>query len=281
MITIRLMGGLGNQLFQVVAMWRLQRVLGRAARCDNSLYTDPDDGSDTKRELEVSALLQKSDYTSMQPSLAQLAYSRHNPRRFVERGPEDDLISRLPRRFCWVQGYFQRTNYVLSVPDMLTDRLLPILDTIEPSPGIEGAIGIHIRLGDYYSSPATRVHHGVADASYFSESLKGIGRERPDTPVAVFTDSPEIVKTRYLPSLPDSTRLITRRTAWETLQDLSSCAAIVMSNSSLSWWAATIATVVRGKDVPVVKPVPWFAKTSPADHLLMVPGWVERSRILA
>jgi hypothetical protein len=272
------MGGLGNQLSQVAASWYLQRRRGLSVRCDASWYSSVRTEGDAARSLEVLPILPESEYVSIPRWRAQLIYSRRNPRCFIEKAMDDDVLSRLSVQSAWVQGYFQNAKYPLSTRDRLVDRILPLLDGIVPSSGIEQAIGVHIRLGDYYTNPVTRAHHGITAPAYFAGVIEEIFGDGSNPNVAVFTDSPAIVKEQYLRHLSAEVQVISSRTAWETLRDLSSCAGIVMSNSSLSWWAAVVASVLRGRDVRIVKPVPWFARVTAADQLLMVPGWIERSR---
>jgi hypothetical protein len=274
------MGGLGNQLFQVAASWHLQMTRDLSTRCDVSWYSGARPDGDAARELEILPLLLDDERVLIHPVLARMFYSHRNPRCFIEKGLEDDVVGRMTVPSGWVQGYFQKAEYALSVQDRLIERLLPVLDRISPSPGVEGALGVHIRLGDYFANPATRSHHGVTEPGYFERAIKETVDSGFNAPIVVFTDSPEVVKSQYLPRLPDGVQVIHARTAWETLRDLSACAGIVMSNSSLSWWSAVVASALRDRDVMVIKPVPWFAKPTAADQLLMVPGWTERLRFV-
>jgi hypothetical protein len=125
-----------------------------------------------------------------------------------------------------------------------------------------------------------RRYFGVSDPT----DLMARARERAHAlgglPVRVFTDSPDEF-TRLVPgALGDGVALSAATDAWGVLAELSQSRAIVMANSSLSWWAAFIATMIRGDSVPVDMPRPWYAQESGADEVLPVAGWTPFARRL-
>jgi len=276
--TIRLMGGLGNQLFQVAGGLHLTATTGVRSRFDRSWFDDAHRGGDTTRSFETDVVLRPAERSALPRWKSRLAYAGHNPLHFTQPDANDMTIDHLPPRIRWLRGYFQRAEYPLSVIDQLASRLLPVLDSSSTADDAAGAIGLHIRLGDYLSQPHTQDFHGVTPPEYFVEALRSL-RTTPDTELLVFTDSPDIVERDYLPHLQGHARIAPTRPAWETLNDLSRCAAIVMSNSSLSWWSAFVATELRRERTRVIKPVPWFARPSLADTALSIEGWVDLPRI--
>lgn len=272
MITVRLMGGLGNQIFQLTAMMFL-RSIGRASCCDSSYFQTQDLGGVTPRSVEIDRLLRAGELRRLPKRVAAVVYSPRSPRAFRERGADDDLLARLPSRFAWTMGYFQDAKYPIRMRDELAERLLPALDAFTPGAGPTAAIGMHVRLGDYVTSANTRGHHGVTGVEYFVNALSELPSGLAGLPVHVFTDSPDLFRAEYQRYVPGDVQTSDSVGSWESLAGLSSCSAIVMSNSSFSWWASFIATNLRGRAVPVVMPTPWFALESAADQLLRVDGW--------
>jgi hypothetical protein len=277
MKTIRLMGGLGNQLFQLAAGIYLRRRHDTLAQFDLSWFVEGRAAGDTRREFELAPLLRPTEMVTLDPRVARLAYSSRNPLLFTQTGTPHDVLGGVRRKHRWIQGYFQESRYPLAVRAELRAALLPHLSSLKPLAEADSAVGVHVRLGDYYSDDRTRSHHGVIGPEYFARALGSL--PVPVHPkVLLFTDSPDIVEREYLSRMDVKAEVVHARSAWETMVDLSACQAIVMSNSSLSWWAAFVATALEGRHVPVVKPAPWFAQSSAADRLLEVDGWAELSR---
>lgn len=278
MITIRLMGGLGNQLFQVAAAAYLTKVRSIPARCDTSWFSARLPSGDTPRSLEVSTLLRGKERCHYSAIVSRVVYSTRNPRLLRETGPQDDIIGNVPWMRAWLLGYYQRATYPLAVQDELAERLLPILDAGEPADRSD-AIGVHIRLGDYHTNATTRAHHGLSKPEYFALAIERVQREFGGSRIIVFSDSPDVLASDYARHLPTSVELSTADSAWDSLRELSQCGAIIMSNSSLSWWAAFAATVLRHREVVVIKPSPWFSVASSIDHALAITGWIEMRRL--
>lgn len=278
-VIVRLTGGLGNQLFQFAAGCYLRSHEG-LVEFDDSWYRDPGRGGATPREFELGAMLSEAGFERHRPRMARLQYHRLNPTTLFEDESSSRALDDLAPRIRSLQGYFQVARYALDVRAELATRLLPLLDAIQPVDGLDSAVGVHVRLGDYATDPATSAYHGRTTPAYFGAALRVARTDASNASVAVFTDSPEIARREgFLDQLGSGTTVVRDRTAWETLADLSSCRAIVMSNSSLSWWAAFVATVLRSRDIAVVYPLPWLAKPSAADSALPLSGWTPMSRL--
>lgn len=274
---VRLMGGLGNQLFQVAAGCYVARVHGRRVRYETSWYAG-DSGSDTPRDLEVAAILRDGEHVRLPAPAARVAYSTRNPFLRRQSAAEDDVLAAAGSGTRCLEGYFQRAAYPLAVRDDLAARILPVLAGIAPLSSTHGALGLHIRLGDYHANAATRAHHGVTGVSYYRTAVEELTRRHDYSRLVVITDTPQVAAREYLPHLPLPAEIIAGRSAWETLADLAGCAGLVMANSSLSWWAGFVATALQRRNAVVVKPAPWFGAPSPSDRLLSIDGWLERDR---
>jgi hypothetical protein len=216
----------------------------------------------------------------MPAGIAKVAYSPKNPRALREQGSGDDLLVQLPGRWVWAMGYYQLAKYPILMRDEISQRILPFLDALQTDARQTDVIGIHVRLGDYVTSQTTQAHHGVTNAAYFAEAVAKLRERVGDLPIRVFTDSPEAFKSAYLEALAGDVEISEAAGSWDALNQISSCSAIVMSNSSFSWWAAFIATVLRGAPIPVVMPTPWYAADSAADKHLSVDGWQQMRRLI-
>jgi Glycosyl transferase family 11 len=277
---VRLTGGLGNQLFQVAAALYLKETTRSSVRCDASWY---DLAADGHRVLEVARILRDDELVRIPVPLARALYWRHN-RRFrrwrliavYQSGPDDDLVERRPRWPAVLDGYFQRSKYPLATQDELRKRLKSAVDA-EPA----AAVGVHVRMGDYVDRPFVRNRLGLTAPSFFAEAIALARAEVGPLPVRVFTDSPELLDAHLGDALPKDAEIAKAGDAWTALGEMSRCRALVMSNSSLSWWAAFVGSVLDGREMHVVMPKPWWATPTSADVELRLPGWhqIEREMV--
>src|SRR3712207_1426667 len=125
MTTIRLLGGLGNQLFQIAAGQWLTDVRHQRVRWDTSWFS-AGRGADTVRHFEVGQLLEHREQRRVPTAAARLIYSSRNPLHVREHGPEVELLDRVGPH-SWLEGYFQRYRYADECIDGLRGRLLPVL----------------------------------------------------------------------------------------------------------------------------------------------------------
>jgi hypothetical protein len=193
----------------------------------------------------------------------------------VEAGPGDEVLGRLRHRWTWTYAYLQRAQYPLAVRDELASRLRRAFARLPDAaaPAAVPAVAVHMRLGDYATDPLATRMMGLTHAGYFRDAIPRVRAVVGDLPIRVFTDSPELCRTTYLDGLPGAIEMSSAEGPWDALREMSACAAIVMSNSTLSWWAAFVATVIERRPIPVVMPQPWFAEPTPADDLLWLPEW--------
>jgi hypothetical protein len=165
-------------------------------------------------------------------------------------------------------GYFQ--NYEVSshmvtkmdslVPNQLSAHLIAYATSLES----EKAIGMHVRRGDYVGHPT----FGLLSKDYFKNVLLSIGDI--DRPIIIFSDSKVVVSDFFPEHLIHLGKVCPDKfSASEVLYLMSRCSDLILSNSSLSWWAGFIAQV-RGSTV--VAPSPWFNKEIQSADFL-VPKW--------
>jgi hypothetical protein len=173
-------------------------------------------------------------------------------------------------------GYFQ--NYEISrqletkldslAPNNLSASLITQATFLES----EKAVGIHVRRGDYVGHPT----FGLLSNDYFKNILLSIGGI--DRPIIIFSDS-KVAVSDFLPEhmihsgqvCPDIF------SASEVLYLMSKCTDLILSNSSLSWWAGFIA---QAQGSTVVAPSPWFKKEIQSADF-HVPSWrLSKSKFL-
>ena len=128
---------------------------------------------------------------------------------------------------------------------------------------------MHIRRGDYLSVPRNKKYFGVLANEYF---LSSINRFSENTHFIAFSDSD--LESELLDAIPPRAHLTFANSdlnPWDLLQRMSSMDGIVISNSSLSWWAARIGMEMT-QGFRVVCPKIWF-KQIPASQNLILEQW--------
>lgn len=269
---VSLMGGLGNQLFQLAcAEWLRSRhgfsvaveasQLGRKASADTlrSLEVEPRDfGFEVRRVPEVLWRVP----ARLRRAVCQEVVS-----------PWDLPAVNGGRRFEIIRGYFQSASLLSQVNEEFIPKLQGLL-----SPRDEGGfVAVHVRLGDY-TRPETARFHGVTSPEWLLQRAHEMSRATGLSRILVFSDSPELVKRMCPTHLLTGVEFDRSQSPLDVLAVMSKASGFVMSNSSLSWWGAYLSSL-RSSSNRVVFPVPWLSQASPADRELLVPGWEVAQRV--
>lgn len=272
-ITVRLTGGLGNQMFEYAT--------GRAMalRTGSELLLDPTPivypgRHETPRSVVIDAfniagsiqpptdspLRRLFAYSPVATRLSDLLPGRLLADRHPLTLDQRILSAHAPATLA---GYWQREEYFTSVADVIradfTLAAAPSPSWSEMARTIGGGdtVGVHIRRGDYVTNARANAHHGLAGAEYVHaawDMLGLAGRAR----CFVFSDDPEWCRTN-LAFLPDCTFVDGFRD-YEELVLLSRCHHKIIANSSFSWWAAWLGEPGGGT---VVAPRAWLQNATP------------------
>jgi hypothetical protein len=275
-------GGLGNQLFNVVAVlsvavargWDVTVDLGYAAHADasgqhpiQSILPTSLNGSRIailRDRLESTTKLRsfRRGLSRRVPALAP-ALRAHMPSDLGY-----DATLRYARAGTRVYGFYQTFKYAAQLD---TNELMGCLhlhhrstefDLLQSEMMRERPIVLHVRRGDYSLSQ----DFGLLGSKYYREALEQLRSRSGSRPVWVFSDDP-VAASKHVPT---ADRVIGPELgSAETLFLMASGSGIGIANSSLSWWAAWLA----GPTTPVVAPDPWFAHIAMNTEELLPPMW--------
>lgn len=288
-VTIRLVGGLGNQMFQYATARAVALRLGVPLRLDLSWFgTEDPNRSYALGPLRIDASVARAgmlDTLRMQVGRRLAARLRplpislgHALGYFAERSFRyDDRVMRL-RAPVFMEGYYQSACYFMDARDRLLTELgvreapaattAACLDAIRSS----DAICLHVRRGDYVSNPAAQAMHGTCSLDYYARGIE-LASAGLRTPHAfIFSDDPVWVRANLRLGIPSTVVDIHGPDqAHEDLRLMSACRRFVIANSSLSWWGAWLAPE---EDKIVVAPSRWFARDDVDTRDLIPPTWV-------
>jgi hypothetical protein len=270
-VTVRLRGGLGNQLFQYFA----GRLVATAS--DLPLHLDTSEVSLTHDAVGVRALSHgATEVRIWRPT------SGHVPAmdlRWIERrwgmsrglsylttvrevleATEADRAKRLV-----VDGFFSSRLIADEVRARGMDLSIELrkpstwFRSMEEAASETRPVMVHLRRGDYRSHP----HWGLLDASYYRAALSALGSLGSGA-VWVFSDEPEAA--REVMSFMNPSHLVVIEApedspAAESLLLMASGSALVAANSTMSWWAGQLT------EAPTAVPVPFHPSDPTAETL--------------
>jgi len=301
-ITVSLIGGLGNQMFQYAAGKALAVRHGVPLELDLSGFRNyalrsflldrlsvPEaglaraseaNGEKTPRHFTRSLWKQRVDRALARAGLPKLAAHAgqyrephfHYDPAFETLGPKTSLF-----------GYFQSERYFSPIAEILRKYFSPreplgtdSADTLRWIERCPLPVSVHIRRGDYLK-PGTAEFHGILGEPYYREALGHIEARLGETAeFFVFSDDPAAAE-QVLNFMPASRLTHVRgdpERPWEDMALMARCQHHVIANSSFSWWGAWLNC---SPDKIVVAPRNWFApaevkKVKTAD--LYPSGWV-------
>jgi Glycosyl transferase family 11 len=294
MIIVKLMGGLGNQMFQYSFGRRMAEKKGVQLKLDLSLLRDRSPRPDfTYRDYELNifnikeAIAKEEEikkYTAPKPKnlLPRIFY------KIKKRFSSQDLVKEKYYHFdnsvfdvscnSYLEGYWQSEKYFIDIQEIIREefqfRDLPIGNIAELQNKIKSlnSVSIHIRRGDYVSNKATNAYHGVCSLEYYHKAITFL-LDKLDAPhFFIFSDEIEWAKENLIIESPHSFVENDKQVpAYEDMRLMGSCNHHIIANSSFSWWAAWLND---NKNKIVIAPKDWFADTEKNTKDLVPESWI-------
>ena len=273
--SIRLMGGLGNQLFIYAFGRHLEVVHGHKILFESSNH--PKWGENHGLTLSGRGLDIRPDLgarRNLASSLTKLC-SRGQRHRFAESGFTESACE-VPFG-ANVVGYFQSWRYagILKHLGIQVEQTLregpPSSWFLEQSSLARSSrpVVIHGRRGDYRKVPHLM---GLVGDDYYRKAIQVALRKAGEQEIWVFSDEPEWA-TSYFGSLVDNAVIVKpprESDPAESLVLMSLGRAHVISNSSFAWWGAFMSP----NSTLVVAPEPWL-KGYPTPQDLLPEPWLK------
>lgn len=287
MITSRIMGGIGNQLFQYAAGFALASRHGVPLQLDRSWFGDREDRIYRLDVFSISArvasdqALREAGIRYPGPLLRGLARFRlgrlAEPRGYIrEPGfPYWPGFLALRDGTC-LSGYWQSERYFANVADAIRRefalRDVPDAENRRTLDAIRGceAVAIHVRRGDYVASVRTGSYHGVAALEYYQAAVARMLSTARDPVFFVFSDDSAWVEANLRVAAP--TVYVTHNGGprdYEDLRLMSACRHHIIANSTFSWWGAWLAEAPGQR---VIAPRQWF-RSGPDTRDLIPARW--------
>jgi hypothetical protein len=291
MIVAKLMGGMGNQMFQYAMARALslkqqaslkldtQFLLDRTSpRPENFVYRDYDLDIfnlevDFATEADVSSLKKRIHSSKWVDRLVRKILIQQ-PSYYTERHfhfDPDVLELNAP---VYLEGYWQSEKYFANYAAQIRQdfqfkepiqaHALPILQAIQK----DTSICVNVRRGDFVTNPV----HGTMGASYYQKAaahLEGLGINGT---YYVFSDDIEWCQEnmQYLKGAEFVGHTYAGPKFRDYLELMRSCKHFIIPNSSFGWWAAWLSEHPQKQ---VIAPQKWFGAGKADTRDIFPMGW--------
>jgi len=290
MIAVRLIGGLGNQMFQYATGRALSVRHGVPFYLDRAAFETYTlhhyalhHLSITAHELprrlyySVSCRFSPLRMRQVQSALARRLSFQRLPQIVNEKGCHFDATLPENKPPIYLSGYWQSEKYFAAIADVIrrdfTIRTPPSPRTSELLQVIQKAdsISMHLRRKDYVEHQLTNQVHGVCSQAYYAAAIQKMVAMTTKPHVFVFSDDPAWCREHV--RLPCPSTFVDHNTAHTNYDDLrlmSACKHNIIANSSFSWWGAWL-NPNPGKIV--IAPARWYAHQDWVREDLLPADW--------
>jgi len=258
MNTVRICGGVGNQLFQY-AFGKFQEFLGISVDYDISWYNKPQVPPRLFRLCKYKIDLDKK-----------LITSKVYKRTILEKGFNSKSIIDIGYKYS---GYWQSSFYHTNIFPVLkkeyqvkenfyTKEFLDLKRKITQS----NSVSLHVRRGDYLG----KNNQYVLPLEYYINALKILSLLKGNYVVFVFSDDIAWCK-EYFPNF-----YFVQLDDYLELELMSCCKHNIIANSTFSWWAAYLN---NNSNKIVIAPKKWVARKKDQDLIdrkrLILHDWIK------
>lgn len=283
MITVMLMGGLGNQMFQFAAGFNLASKLNSKLQLNTNLLESP-------RNINERTVLRKYDleiFDLPKCSLSNKPINNYFLKRQINKllpyGKKsylvekhfhyDPSINSLRNKNLIMEGYWQSPKYFedtkeeiklifrLSEGDLIQDSKL-ILDEIKNS----NSICLNVRRGDFVNDPLL----GTMPLEYYRKAINYFQNKYENTKFFIFSDDIEWCENNF--KFLMNKRIVGHEHKGYKFKNylilMKLCKHFIIPNSTFAWWSAFLAEF---EEKEVIVPEKWF-KSPYLNSKDLIPG---------
>jgi hypothetical protein len=274
MIIVKLLGGIGNQMFEYAFGRYLALKNETALKLDaRNLGTS---GSGTIRQYALDVFNIKAELAAN----AEIKKVKNEPpsrflkelkRALKKNGilQKKNYLKEADYKFSdltalgdnvYLEGFFHDEKYFSLAADSIRKEftLKPELAAFDQAllEKIKNcaAVSIHIRRGDYALDPETQKIHGLLPLNYYQEAIALINKKVEAPIYFVFSDDADWCRSNL--QMPAETIFVSGHKGYEDIILMSQCQHHIIANSSFSWWGAWLN---KNPKKIVIAPNQWFA----------------------
>lgn len=282
-VTVQLVGGVGNQLFQYFAGKFLAQINNADLKLDTSRIGIG--GTNHGSALSHFDILENESRSKAHIYFYQNVFGRAHYYLLRRNSFYNSIVFLIFRIYqsetlgydpnlanlkapVTVSGYFQTSFYYQSLirtgisklqiknPSSWYSETLKLIENTE-------SIAVHIRRGDYLPLKET---FGLLAKDYYLVGLKEMKKEFDYRNIFIFSDDLSAARKLNLPTADYAIHYITPPPgvpAVESLMLMSAAKGIILSNSTFVWWSA-----IMGETKHVVAPAKWFKNADSPEEIV-------------
>jgi hypothetical protein len=292
MIVVKLMGGLGNQLFQYAFGRSLAEKNRTVLKFDLGFFKDAPGASDiTPRQYEL-GVYQVAQHFAGPAEISAFFAADGKPwfRKMVSFPGGKHLVVRQEANYhfedrflgargnIYLDGYWQSVKYFQSIESTIRKELVLRAEAVaSDSPirvgGGSQAVSLHVRRGDYVHNPHVGKVHPVCSQAYYQEAVALMAAKVANPHFFVFSDDIEWCRTQLRVDCPVT--FVTPSNPGKNYLDMhwmSTCSHHIIANSSFSWWGAWLN---RNPGKVVIAPREWFKDPRLHSEDIIPEGWIK------
>lgn len=282
MVITRLIGGLGNQLFQYAAARRIAHFSGLPLRLDVSAYRSYDlhryGLAPFNLKAEIATAEDLRPYQRRLTSAISRRAQQYLPvrwRRFISE-PHFHFAPEIleARGSAYLSGYWQSEQYFTDIEPLIRDEIRVVTPPggrdVEVMAAIESctSVSMHVRRGDYVGHET----HGVCSPEYYRDAMAYMRDGDAGARFFLFTDDPTWARMTF--GKDPAVILVDHNGPERDYEDfrlMTLCRHHIIANSTFSWWVAWLA---GHSDKLVIAPRRWFAIDTVDSSDLVPERWI-------
>jgi hypothetical protein len=272
MIVIKLIGGLGNQMFQYamaksLAIEKKQNFLIDISAFDNyKLHHYALNNFNIETKIYKRPNQYKKKIINF---FSKINYYQENGYNY-----HDDVFN-ISEDHIYLQGYFQSEKYfiknekeirrcfqVISSLKIITKQTIEYIEKVN-------SVSIHIRRGDYLKNPI----HNTNKEAYYLKAMSIIEKSVDNPVYFIFSDdiiwAKQNFKTNFEAIFIDFNDALTN---FEDIKLMAACKHNIIANSSFSWWGAWLNDNPKKK---VIAPSLWFNDNTRDSNDIIPESWIK------
>lgn len=285
MVIVKIIGGLGNQMFQYAYAKALEQK-GHEVKIDISAFeTYKLHGGYQldKYNIDLDSSIKDENDKFYKNNLCSKVL-RKIGLNFSKRIKEKSLL--FDKKLLeiddnsYLDGYFQCEKYFKDIREIILKQFTINQDISNYTKEIKNKIqnsqnscSLHIRRGDFVNSTNINIH-GACDIEYYKKAIQYLEEKVENINYFIFSDDIEWVKENLAIQNAIYIDSKEKRIPHEDIYLMSLCKNNIIANSSFSWWGAWIN---RNENKIVIAPKRWFAddKLESQSKDIVCESWVK------
>ncbi|MFD0750765.1 alpha-1,2-fucosyltransferase [Mucilaginibacter calamicampi] len=289
MVIVKLISGLGNQLFQYAFGRKMALINNVPLKLDTSFYETQHlrgyvlDRFKIKAEVATKHDIEEVLKLNHLVSKLERYFTGTNKYYYKERKvwSYDASLLSLKKERIYLDGYWQNYKYYNDLDGSILSELT-IADEAEPFNYSvystilqdEGSVSIHIRRGDYAIDEEANKMMGLLPLGYYDSAVAYINANVPNANFYIFSDDLNWAADNLKIDRPVTfVDVANGRKDYVELNMMSKCNHNIIANSTFSWWGAFIN---KNPGKIVIGPKNWVATPDVNAQIeLLLPEWIK------